>query len=129
MIKKILCALAAAAMLLQPAAQAVTRQKIDARMFSDEKYIFRIQGSDKKFLLLDESDDTESKFFVVALDYYGEKAYHNGGKSKFDPKDPESIAYYLNNDFIKNVKRLILFSCITNCLPFFVIKFKVFANV
>lgn len=91
----------AAVMLLQPAAQAVIRQKIDARMFSDERYIFRVQGSDKRFLFLDEADDNNSKFFVMAIDYYGEKQYHKADKSKFDPKDPDSIAYYLNTEFIE----------------------------
>lgn len=102
MIKKLICALSAAAMLLQPAASAMYRQTISsAREFSDEKYIFKIEGSNQRFLLVDEADSYTSKFFVVALDYYGSKVWHASGSDRFDPEDPESMAYYLNNDFIK----------------------------
>ncbi len=102
MIKKLICALSVAAMMLQPAVSAMYRQTIpSAREFSDEKYIFKIDGSNQRFLLVDESDSYTSKFFVVAIDYYGSKVWHASGSDRFDPQDPESMAYYLNNDFIK----------------------------
>ena len=92
--------LCVATITLSASVEAVTIQKINARAFSDEAYIFRIKGSNQKFLLLDETDDNNSKFFVCGIGYYGRKAINSGGKHKFDPNDPQSMAYFLNNDFL-----------------------------
>ena len=97
---KILSVLCMATFIPSINAGAVAIQKINARAFSDEAYIFRVKGSNQEFLLLDETDDNNSKFFVCAIGYYGRKAIHSGGKHKFDPNDPKSMAYFLNNDFL-----------------------------
>lgn len=98
--KKIISVILTALMLMQTTVFAVTPQVFSPIMKSDEDYIFRVAGSDKRFLLLDISED-KSSFFVLALDYYGLKAFHSEGKHKFDPKDPSSMAYFLNNEFLK----------------------------
>jgi len=97
---KIIGVLCIAAMVPSFSVGAVAIQKINARAFSDEAYIFRIKGSNQKFLLLDETDDNNSKFFVCGIGYYGRKAINSGGKHKFDPNDPQSMAYFLNNEFL-----------------------------
>ncbi len=99
-IKKISCFLIASLFLPNLPAGAVAVQTINTVSFSDKDYIFRIKGSTQDFLLLDETDDNNSKFFVYAIGYYGRKAWHSGNKQKFDPRDKQSMAYFLNNDFL-----------------------------
>lgn len=74
---------------------------ISAIKYSDDDYIFRIKGSNQEFILLDEGTKSDSKFLVMAKGYYGKVVYHAGGGSKFDPENPQSMAYFLNNDFLK----------------------------
>ena len=63
-----------------------------------EKNIFRIAGSDKEFILLDDEDG----FFVLAKDVYGTHAYDPDGTQKFDPEDSNNLAFWLNNGFLKD---------------------------
>lgn len=100
--KRIFSILIALLCFLQIGVFAVNRVSLSPRMFSDENYVFKIKGSDKRFLLLDIAENNKkSKFFVVAIDYYGTKPYHFQSKHKFDPEDPSSMAYFLNNEFLK----------------------------
>lgn len=63
-----------------------------------EENIFRIDGSSKEFVLLDDEDG----FLVLAKDGYGKRAFDSDGTQKFDPEDKNNIAYWLNNDFIES---------------------------
>lgn len=63
-----------------------------------EENIFRIEGSDKEFVLLDDEDG----FFVLAKDQYGKRAFDPDGTQKFDIEDSNNIAYWLNNGFLKD---------------------------
>lgn len=64
--------------------------------------VFKLQGSDKEFILLDTTPDDNSKFFVLAKEDYGLHAYDPDSTQKFDVTDGNNIAYWLNNDFIAN---------------------------
>ena len=63
---------------------------------------------DKSFILLD--TDSEGNFFVMANEEYGQRLFSTtptGKASKesdwyFDPENSKSIAYWLNNDFLKS---------------------------
>ncbi|MEG1441331.1 MAG: cellulase family glycosylhydrolase, partial [Oscillospiraceae bacterium] len=66
---------------------------------------FKIEGSDKKFTLLDVGNNADSKWLVFTQDYYGTRRFDKTGnkiKHKFDVSDPNNIAYWLNNDFLTN---------------------------
>ncbi len=65
---------------------------------SPEENVFRVFGTDMEFILLDTSDNLESKFFIMAKSYFPKKAY--GKNQRFDPEDPGNIAYFLNNEFL-----------------------------
>jgi len=70
----------------------------DYALTTPPENIFRIEGSDYEFILLDDEDG----FFVLCKDVFGTRAYDPDGTQKFDPDDPNNIAYWLNNDFLKN---------------------------
>ncbi len=74
---------------------------IPAISYSNQDYTFRIKGSNQEFVLLDSGGTMESRFFIMAKGYYGKYQFHTGGGYKFDPENPQSIAYFLNNDFLK----------------------------
>lgn len=59
--------------------------------------VFRLDGDDQEFILLDTADDENSAFFVMSKQDYGNVSF--GTKQKFDINDKTSIAYLLNNDF------------------------------
>ena len=61
------------------------------------EYIFKIENSDKEFILLDDEDG----FFVLTKDAYGMRAFDPNGTQKFDPEDGNNIAYWLNHDFLE----------------------------
>ena len=63
-----------------------------------EKNIFKIEGNDREFILLDD----EQGFFVLCKDVYGTRAFDPDGTQKFDPEDSNNIAYWLNNGFLKD---------------------------
>lgn len=59
--------------------------------------IFKIEGSEKEFILLDD----ENGFFVMAKNNYGKRAFDPNGTQKFDIEDTNNIAYWLNNEFLE----------------------------
>jgi len=62
--------------------------------------VFRVKGSDQEFILLDVSDEKDSKFFVMGKGMYANRAFDSGGNQKFNPENPANIAYFLNHDFL-----------------------------
>ena len=66
-----------------------------------EEYIFSEEGSPRKFVLLDITDDPESRFFVLADEYYIDRAYDSNGKTLFDPDDGRNLGGWLNGSFFK----------------------------
>lgn len=101
MSKKIISFMIAIYMICSMTVFANTAITIPAISYSNENYTFRLKGSTQEFILLDEGTTSTSKFFVMAKGYYGKAAYHSGGGSKFDPTNPQSVAYFLNDDFLK----------------------------
>lgn len=65
------------------------------------EYIFSEEGSPRKFVLLDITDDPESRFFVLADEYYIDRAYDSNGKTQFDPDDGRNLGGWLNGSFFK----------------------------
>ncbi|MBC8061748.1 MAG: DNRLRE domain-containing protein, partial [Clostridiaceae bacterium] len=61
--------------------------------------VFKVAGSAKEFILLNTTTDENSKYFVLAKDAYGKRAYDPNNTQKFDITDANNIAYWLNNDF------------------------------
>lgn len=101
--RKILTLLLSAALTVAsaaPAAYAAEASQIAYREFSDENYIFRVKGSEQRFLLLDTTDDKNSKYFIMGIDYYGQMAFDTLGSQKFDTTSAMNVAYKLNNSFI-----------------------------
>lgn len=68
------------------------------RAYTRPEIIFSTEGSDKKFILLDE---TEDGFFILSYDMYGARMFDPDNTEKFDITDKNNIAYWLNNDFLK----------------------------
>ena len=60
--------------------------------------IFSVAGSNKKFILL---DDTEDGYFILTYDMYGARVFDPDDTEKFDIDDTNNIAYWLNNDFLE----------------------------
>lgn len=65
------------------------------------EYIFSEEGSPRKFVLLDVTDDPKSRFFVLADEYYIDRAYDSNGKTQFDPDDGRNLGGWLNGSFFK----------------------------
>ncbi len=66
---------------------------------SPKENVFRIIGTDMEFILLDTSENQESKFLLMAKSYFPKRSY--GKNQRFDPEDPGNIAYFLNNEFLE----------------------------
>lgn len=77
---------------------------------SPAENIFRIQGNDQEFVLLDTSDEYDSKYFVMALRPYGNRPFDTKGSQRFDPNSTTNIAYFLNNDFLNTGNREVFFN-------------------
>lgn len=77
---------------------------------SPAENIFRIQGSEQEFVLLDTSDEYDSKYFVMAQRPYGNRAFDTKGNQRFDPNSTTNIAYFLNNDFLNAGNREVFFN-------------------
>ena len=73
---------------------------VSKRDTSDENYIFRTKGSNQRFLLLDVTDDKDSKFFIMGIDYYGQVAFNTSAGNKFAPDLSLNIGYKLNHAFV-----------------------------
>lgn len=62
--------------------------------------IFQLKGDSNRYILLDATDEG---YFVLAEKTVASKtASVNGEPVAFDPEDPNSIAYWLNNDYIND---------------------------
>lgn len=66
---------------------------------SPSERVFRIAGSEKEFVLLDANEE-ETEFFVIAKEVYGNRQYDPNNTQRFDVRDANNIAYWLNNDFV-----------------------------
>ena len=97
-LKKIL-ALVSALFLIFPSVMAAPFENISSGVLdSPRENVFRVMGTDTEFILLDSSENHESKFFIMAKSYFPKRAY--GKNQRFDPEDPGNIAYFLNNEFL-----------------------------
>ncbi len=63
--------------------------------------VFRVEGDNREFILLDITKDAKSKFFVLAKEYYSDRPFDPRDKSLFDPTDGQNIAGWLNGSFLK----------------------------
>ena len=65
-----------------------------------ENNMFQLKGSPDKYILL---DNTDEGFFVLAQKFCAIKPFSvNGEAVAFDPEDKNSIAYWLNNDYLES---------------------------
>ena len=89
----------------------------DAVMTTPPENVFKINGNDKEFILLDTRNNDKAKFFVMAKDFYGEQPFDSaadttGGQgsiakyNKFDSNQETNIAYWLNNVFPNETETL-----------------------
>lgn len=67
------------------------------QMNTPEENIFRL-SSGEAFILLEKGDGGS---YVLAMDSYGVMPYDSDGTQKFDPSDPNNVAYWLNHDLIE----------------------------
>ena len=67
------------------------------------QYIFKLKDSDKRFVLLKETDSARARYFVIVYDDYGKRVFDSekGSGLKFNPERESNIAYFLNHDFIE----------------------------
>lgn len=63
--------------------------------------VFRVEGDKREFILLDVTDNPQSRFFVLAKEYYADREFDSRGKSLFNPKDGKNLGGWLNGSFIK----------------------------
>lgn len=82
------------------AANAADITSVSYREKSDERYVFRVKDSNQRFLLLDVTDDSAGKFFLMGIDYYGQTAFDDLGNQKFDATASSNVAYKLNHTLI-----------------------------
>ena len=61
----------------------------------------------ERLLLLDETNDENSAFYVITSAVKGRQAFDPDNTSKFDISDENNLAYLLNNDFLNKDKGLI----------------------
>lgn len=78
----------------------------DKNMFIEntpDENVFTVDG--QEFILLDVTDDAESKYMVMSKKIYGPaiKQLHNNSRQNFDINDTLSLAYWLNNSFRSNL--------------------------
>lgn len=66
-----------------------------------EEYIFTEEGSPRKFILLDITDNPESRFYIMADEYYIDRPFDSTGKSTFDPNDGRNLGGWLNSTFLR----------------------------
>lgn len=82
------------------AVERVTTKPSTSKEKAPKSNIFQLKGSSEKFILLDSTDEG---YFVITQKYCAIKPYSQNGKPvAFDPEDKNSIAYWLNNDYIND---------------------------
>ncbi len=64
--------------------------------------VFRVEGDDRTFVLLDTTNNNDSKFFILTKEYYAKRAFDTSGKSLFDPTSTKNVGYWLNHSFLTN---------------------------
>ena len=64
--------------------------------------IFRIEGSPRKFILLDRTDDKDPTFFIFTKECYADRAFDSNRKNYMNPKDGANLCGWLNTNFLKN---------------------------
>ena len=62
--------------------------------------IFVVDG--QNFILLGEFNSDTSKYYVMAEEFYGERAFDGNGYAKFDVEVEGNIGHFLNNEFLLN---------------------------
>ena len=77
----------------------VTTRPATAVAETPKNSLFSVDGSSLKFILLDVD---EEGFFCTTKDFYGTQPFDPNGTGKFDIEDENNIAYWLNNDFLKD---------------------------
>ena len=53
--------------------------------------IFRIEGSPRKFILLDRTDDKDPTFFIFTKECYADRAFDSNRKNYMNPKDGANL--------------------------------------
>lgn len=82
------------------AIERVTVAPATTRAKADKNYMFRLENSNVKFILLDE---TEEGYFVLTEKYVGTRPLSASGEAvPFDPANPDSVAYWLNGEFLES---------------------------
>ena len=94
---------------------------LDCMNNSNSDYIFKLKGSEQRFLLLDVLDDNDSKFFLMGIDYYGQGAFDEFGKQRLDGEQMGNVAYKLNNvltgeGLVQSFTRKVYSFCSGDCI-------------
>lgn len=77
---------------------ALTSEQRQAMKTTPPENTFTVDGM--KFILLNEFQDENSAFYIMAEDLYGKRAFDPDKTQKFDVKDENNIGYFLNNEFV-----------------------------
>ncbi len=73
-------------------------EDINATMLTPAENKFRVEGQD--FILLDEYNDSESRYYVLADSLYGIREFDTNRYAKFDPDAEGNMGNFLNGDFL-----------------------------
>ncbi len=80
------------------AIERVTVAPATTRAKAPKNYMFKLENSNLKFILLDE---TPEGYFVLTEKYVASKPLSSSGSAvPFDPENKDSIAYWLNGEFL-----------------------------
>ena len=63
--------------------------------------VFKLQNSDKSFILIDKGGEDDSAYFVLSKDFYGSRVFDKNDKQVLIPEDKDNIAGYLNGEFLE----------------------------
>jgi len=77
---------------------------LDGVQTTPAEYKFTVTGdTSTEYILLDtDSDNENSKFFIMTASKFGTRAFDTTEKNVFDPQSSTNIAYWLNGDFKTN---------------------------
>ncbi len=67
---------------------------------SNPDYIFTVKGSNRRFLLLDTTNDKNSKFLLMGIDYYGQGFFDEYSNQRYDVENSSNAGYVLNKTLI-----------------------------
>lgn len=101
--KRIIFTLLAACLLISTSAAAAPQKEYTALQCQQiahtrPEIVFSPDGSDKRFVLLDEKEDG---YLVISFDMYGARKFDPDNTEKFNPDDSNNIAGFLNGEFIE----------------------------